>query len=529
MTDVVFCGNCGREIAATAKFCKHCGADQTPFQDVGDSASTPADPDATPADPDATQVDQPVPPADQAAEAPTQPLQPPSPPPAAPPPSEPTASASERAEQVAPGATELAEQLAAHLRTPGVALAGLSALIGVGVCLGVGLILAILLPNASFLAVGGGSGLFKETLIQAVSFSQANLELVETGYLEGTVRTVPVLFALIPILGVAVGVTALASRTAEMPARERLLWAAGAGIPFAVAMLVIALCIGKASFDLFPAEVEVSSGSVFLLSLLWGALGGVLGMLFALRQTSGSMPELLPAGLARYAGIAWTSLRPLLLALLVVGVLGTFVWVVQVMREDGYRDFPERSTAVAVAEQIAYAGDHAVDILPLGAGASQRFTGAYPAVPVDQEAYAELAGDYDEDTTPTYNIFDFSDTMPAYLFLPMLIVLIAIPGLLALYAGFAVARRLGETRMERAAAWGAIVGPVWAIAMVLLTTLARKGIVGDPTGDSVFVAFLVGGAALGALGGLLAAQGSSPQTGATPPPSASSPPADPIA
>jgi hypothetical protein len=42
--------------------------------------------------------------------------------------------------------------------------------------------------------------------------------------------------------------------------------------------------------------------------------------------------------------------------------------------------------------------------------------------------------------------------------------------------------------------------------MVLLTTLARKDVVGNPSGDSVFIAFLLGGAVLGALGGILASR-----------------------
>jgi hypothetical protein len=399
---------------------------------------------------------------------------------------------------------ELVGQLGTHLKAPGVATAGLAALIGAGVCLAAGLILAIVLPNASFLAVGGGAGLFRETLAQATSFSQANITVPE---FDQTLRTVPVLFVLIPILGVGGGVAALAPRTAAMPQRERLLWAAAAGVPFAFLMLVISLSVGKAQFDLVDGQLEFSSGSVFLLSLIWGSLGGVLGMLFALPGAAESSSNPLPPGAARYAGAAWSALRPLLLALVAVGLLGTGVWVVQVTRDDGYREFPPRSTSIAIGEQIAYAGDHAVDILPLGAGADQWFAG-YPAIPIDQSEFIDLPSGPAADSVTTYDLFDFNDTMPAYLFVPMLVVLIAIPALLALYAGFALAQRMGESRPDRAAAWGALVGPLWSISMVLLATLARKNIVGNPTGDSVFIAFLLGGAVLGAIGGLLSTQGS---------------------
>ncbi|CAN5126836.1 hypothetical protein BH20ACT20_BH20ACT20_11960 [soil metagenome] len=58
-----------------------------------------------------------------------------------------------------------------------------------------------------------------------------------------------------------------------------------------------------------------------------------------------------------------------------------------------------------------------------------------------------------------------------------------------------------------AAAWGALVGPVWAVTMALLDALATKQVFGNPEGESVFVAFLPGGALLGGLSGFLAGQG----------------------
>lgn len=518
MSDIVYCGSCGEEIAATANFCKHCGATQEPFRQP---EPPPPVPSPQPPQPPAP-VPPPLEPSQQPPPEQQQPAEPPPQPPPQPPPpvSPPLRGARESAERVAPGAGELAGELAKHLRTPGVALAGIAALVGLGICLAAGLLLAILTPNASFLSMGG-DGLLTETLAQATAFSQANLTRSD---LDIGVRLVPVLFVLIPILGVAGGAAAAAERTTGMPPRDRFLWAAAAGIPFALAMLVIALSTGSVQHDLLNTEVEFSVGSVFLLSLLWGAIGGLLGMLYAIRQEGAEMPDILTPGQARLAGAAWTVLRPLGLALIVVGAIGTAIWVVQVTRDADYRDFPPRSTAVAIGEQVAYAGDHAVDMLPLGAGASERFSGNYPAVPIDQDRYFDLPDEVTEGDVPTYNVFDFSDTMSAALFIPLLVFLIGVPALLALYAGFAVARRLGETRVERAAAWGAVVGPLWALAMVLLAALARKNIVGDPIGDSVFVAFLLSGAVLGALGGALGAQGSVPQSAVAPQAQAPPPP-----
>lgn len=505
MADRVFCGSCGAEIPAMARFCEHCGANQADFIAPDPTQVELAPPSEEPPPAPEPQDEQPTQISEQSPQvAATAPVDQP-----------PPAGARESAERVAPGAGDLAEQLARQLNTPGVALAVISALVGLATVVAAGLVLAIVTPNASLLSLGG-SGLLKETLAQAVSFSQANLNGTSFDG-QDTFRTVPVLFVLLPIAGIAVGAAGAAGRTAAMTVRDRLLWAAAAGIPFAVAMLVLSLSIGKIDIDLIPAEADFSSGSVFLLSLLWGGLGGLCGMAYVLRREHVAIPNPLPHGAARLAAALWTGLRPLVLALIAVGALGTAVWVVQVARDEGYRGIPERSAAVAVGEQLAYAGDHAIDMLPLGAGSSERLT-LYPAVPISQEkVFTDLVDDSGGDSDQaTYNLFDFSGTMSPALFIPMLIVLIGIPALLALYAGFAVARRVGENRPAWAAAWGAVVGPIWAIAMVLLATLARKNLVGDPTGDSVFVAFLFGGAVLGALGGLLGAQSAAGQVPAAP-------------
>jgi uncharacterized integral membrane protein len=381
---------------------------------------------------------------------------------------------------------------------PGASLACLAALIGAVICLAAGLILAVVLHDESLIAIGGGSSLFEQTLAQAVSFSQVNMSLEGVG-----IRTVPVLFVLIPILGVATGVARLASRTSGMQVRERLLWAAAAGVPFAILMAIFAVVVGEVEFT-FERQVEFSFGMVLLLSSIWGALGGALGMLFALRKSGEAVPNPLSPAATRYARIGWSALGPLFLALLIVGVLGTFAWVAQITREE-LRIFSSDSTGVAVGEQVAYAGDHAINILPLGVGASERVE-VMPVLPIDPSDRSELAEHPRFGPPPTSNLFDYSGTMPTLLFALTLVLLIGIPALLALYAGFAVVRQVGESRADRAAAWGALVGPVWSLTMVLLTTLARKDVVGNPTGDSVFIAFLIGGAVLGALGGLLASR-----------------------
>jgi hypothetical protein len=91
-----------------------------------------------------------------------------------------------------------------------------------------------------------------------------------------------------------------------------------------------------------------------------------------------------------------------------------------------------------------------------------------------------------------------------YVFLPALILLFGLLILAALYAGFAAARAVGAGTPVSGAAWGAVTGPAWAIAMSILISLAGGLFHGDADGGSVFGLFLLLGALLGAGGGVLA-------------------------
>jgi hypothetical protein len=115
--------------------------------------------------------------------------------------------------------------------------------------------------------------------------------------------------------------------------------------------------------------------------------------------------------------------------------------------------------------------------------------------------------------TGEYRLFGFSEAVPAYEFIPLLIWLIGVPLLLALNAGFAIARLRAATARLVSLAWGALVGPIWAVAMVLINALIAKDIFGRANGDSAFAVFLIGGLVVGAVGGLLVIQ--SPKRQAT--------------
>jgi hypothetical protein len=83
----------------------------------------------------------------------------------------------------------------------------------------------------------------------------------------------------------------------------------------------------------------------------------------------------------------------------------------------------------------------------------------------------------------------------------------------ALYAGFAAARAVNAGTLGTGAAWGAITGPAWAIAMAVLVILAGGIFHGDADDASVFGVFLLGGALLGAAGGALSVSGQAPGGG----------------
>ena len=110
----------------------------------------------------------------------------------------------------------------------------------------------------------------------------------------------------------------------------------------------------------------------------------------------------------------------------------------------------------------------------------------------------------------TFRVFAYDDALPAYVLLPALVLLMGLITLAALYAGFAAARAVNARSLGTGAAWGAITGPAWAIAMALLVVLAGGLFHGDADDASVFGIFLLGGALLGAAGGALAVSAQAP-------------------
>jgi hypothetical protein len=207
---------------------------------------------------------------------------------------------------------------------------------------------------------------------------------------------------------------------------------------------------------------------------------------------------------------AWTALKPLVGVLLVTSIIGTAMWLVQVATVEQSRG--SRSLPIALVDTALYGADHGLHTFQLGTLAAWDNMGrlspsdlSLPLPAQDPDAILNKEGG-------TFTIFTYREGTGSIVFLLMLIVLIAIPFGGALLAGFLVARDRGSTDPLKAAAWGALVGPVWAIAIGLLGGLIQNTLFGHARDESVFGLVLVGGALIGALGGFLAGQAAAPAT-----------------
>lgn len=548
MAGDTYCANCGTELPEGARFCPSCGAargaalgptviDEPAQPPAPPPVDEPAPPPATPRveepvdEASPTRVDEPPrapkpPRIDESPQSPVQPRidrSPPSPvqspvevPPAsragepredAPPPrSEP---APDRAAQSG-DAAEFARRLKGQARRPAVAVALGGGALAALVTLAFGLVFAVAFPDEDTLigVLGADANLVTETLRQSVSFLQISFDGLAFGDAEIDLhgRTAPLLLLLVPVGACALAAKLLTPRTHGSNLTARLISAAGIALAFAILMLIAALLSGDA---------DPSLPGTFFAALLWGALGALAGSALALRGEgaglpAGSRPAVPPAA-QRAVQAAVSSLRALLILLVVTGVLGTAAWVTFALTNDGGDDQRARATV----EVALFAADHSVHFAELGA-----FVGFEPArEELEEVALPAPTEDPDEITgSDGHRIFAYRDALPAYLFVPAVILLIALPLLLALYAGFAVAGRVGATGAPlTAAAWGAVVGPVWAVTMAILDVLATKSLevealgrseelalFGSADGAGAFLFFLLVGGVLGALGGLLA-------------------------
>lgn len=450
MSETMFCGQCGTQVPAAAKFCLDCGEPQQPEPEPVPAAAPPPSIGALPR-------------------------------------------AAERVERVAPGAGELAGELAQRLQTPGAVAAAVVGGVALLTCLVVGLFAAVASPDRTVIgAFHAGDGVLTEALRLTVATTLAPVKVA--GGSE-SFRLLPLIFGIAPFLGGVIGARVAAPSLTGMSVRDAMAWSAAGAVVFACVMLIIALAVnGQGGEQLL--DLKFSIGSLLLLSVLLTGAGAAIGARHAARTVAPDRPgvQLSPV-LAAPLRIAAKSLVGLA-ALLAVTMLVGFAHVeVQSIRGQQQAVGSVRSNLGAAIETVLFAPD--IGIETAGLALFARFDKS--ALPVDDEKAGKLTASLDDEGRG--RIFDYSGALPAYVFVPELLILMGAVLISALYCGFAMARTAVPRTGLIAAGWGALTGVVWAFALVILRSLAF----GQTTvGDSVFVNALLIGAATGAIGGFLA-------------------------
>jgi hypothetical protein len=346
---------------------------------------------------------------------------------------------------------------------------------------------------------------------------------------EASIQTLPLVLPVLFVVLVALLTRAQARRLSGIRPLARLLWGAATAIPLAILMGIVGV-IGKTEF--VGVDIKVPMGGVIGIAMLWGVLGGLGGAWWGLDEEE--RRELVPQRISRFLAPAFIAARTLLVGLAFLAVVLTAVVVVQTVREAGDTVSPaelaeelERSVPQAAVENALYAAEHGIHGFALGTLAEFKEPDphelfALPVgegslslpVPVTKASEVVREGDY--------RLMDYDDALPGWLFACALIALIAVPVLLSIYAGYVAARAAAARGSTlHGAILGAIVGPVWAVMMVVLSALASKTddypLWGIAEGGSVFGLSLLFGLAGGALGGLLASQGPAPASPAPTP------------
>ena len=280
-------------------------------------------------------------------------------------------------------------------------------------------------------------------------------------------------------------------------------------MPFALCSLVAALA----------AEGGGATASAALFGGLgWALLGALAGGALVLRHDAGADRRRPPAPVRLALAATGAAARAFALCLAVMVVAGTALVTVQTERDAG-GSAGERTVAATGLETASFALEHGVHAMalsglasftnqlrPLGGGVTLNGElGLFLPVPVDRPA-AVLDG------RGSYRSFAYADAAPVWGWLPLVVGGTLVVLALMLFGGFTAARAAHDPRPALGAAWGALVGPVWALLIVVLDPLTsssypRLSALGALDGANAFAVFLLLGTVVGACGGLLAASG----------------------
>ncbi len=472
MSDMVYCGECGAQIAATAKFCGECGTEQAASVQPGAPTTQPTPPAPAVATSDASRQTGAPPPASSGA-----------PPPQAIP-------AAERVEQVAPGAAELAAELGARLQTPGARAAlivGGAALIAV---VAAGFLLALLPESIRIGAVNPDTGYVSEALRLATGTTLGSLAVEDSDF---SFQLLPLIGGLIPAGAAFVAARFVAPSLSGMRERDAVLWSASGAMLFALGASVLALVSTS------NIESELGTAARFNgLSVVFGALvlsgtGAALGALLGGRSAVPDRKrETLPPRVATGVRMLSGPLRGLAVLIVVMTVIAATSDIVAAI--DGQRSMGDNSLVATLVDTVVYSLDSGVNHAPLAAFSEFQSEPAL-SLPKGEDVASAL------DDKGHGRIFALTDGFPPLWFIPLLVVSIAAFLLVALYSGFASARRMAAPTQMIAVGYGAVTGIVWALGLVILRAAS---IAENMIGSSVFASVLLVATAAGALGGVLA-------------------------
>lgn len=508
------CHSCGENVDPELRFCVACGTELG----APDQEKTVIDIEPAPAKPKAASV-----------------------PPGGP--KEPRSPGNERVKQRIrqvqedPANQEFVDALKGYATLPGVKAAVQAAGFGLIGTLIAGLALAILVPESSFLSLKGevddGPGLLTKLLVYASGLSLAGLESqLGSGTDQQTFswQQLPLIFAAIPLVAVGYGVVREFPKSLTQESQQGLfIWGLAAGAFFAVAMAILVLL--GASWESGDTEVGAPLGKTFLFALIWGCLGGLGGVTYLLgkRGVSIDIPRL--GRVKEFAPLIVPALKTFAVTLVVFSLIGSAIWTVQSVR--GAADARgDRSMAAAVFDNVVYGGDLGVRNLGLASNATLEVGNEAPPylpgfaafvspaetpIPIyrggledgaffgeGRDRLPELTREADSngEGTVEVTIFAFSEVLGAA-FLPLLVVFIGLAALLAVYSGFLTARVQVARSTGEAVIRGAIVGPIWALLIVVINSFSETVAFGELSSESAFIALLLGGAIFGGLGGLL--------------------------
>lgn len=445
LNDARWCPQCGAAVGANARFCGSCGASTDPVENIvlkSKPAAAPAGPGTVPkagagAPPSLSATTESI-----AAQA--------------------RAAAQSAQARIGDRSPEAAELLA-HAKSPGVQAASIAAGLTTLVMVSAGLVLTALPFGESSLIRAQDGGFVGRVFWHAVGTLGATSSLAD-----GTtaVQTMPLIALVGVVAAMAYCTTRQAERTRGMPPLTALVWSIAAAVPFSILVL---LCGVAARIGADGEELKPDLASLFFLALLWGTVGALIGRVIAGHRDP--TLDAFPATVTAYGPIAGAVLTPFVIAFVcaaALGVAATTLAAVNDVPAFAGVDEDARSKPFAILENGAYVVEHGTHMLSLGTMSRFRGASGLPAVPFPVSDSEELTD------AKSFGLFDYRKVLPGLLFALGVVIVLAIPALLAVFAGFSLARRVGALRPGPAALWGLAVGPIWALALTLLALLSNK-------------------------------------------------------